>query len=56
MAARAFDATRDGIWTGSWGLLRAYGNRQQDLFARLVHHRPAAERIGEPSGAVVELK
>ncbi|MGD8931223.1 MAG: hypothetical protein PVI52_01545, partial [Chromatiales bacterium] len=28
----ATDATRDGIWTGSWGLLRAYGNRQQDLF------------------------
>jgi hypothetical protein len=28
----ANDATRDGIWLGAWGILRAYGNRQQDLF------------------------
>jgi hypothetical protein len=28
----ASDATRDGIWTGPWGILRAYGNRRQDLF------------------------
>ena len=27
----ATDATRDGMWTGPWGILRAYGNRQQDL-------------------------
>ena len=28
----AQDATRDGIWLGAWGLLRAYGNGQQDLY------------------------
>jgi hypothetical protein len=27
----ATDGTRDGFWTGPWGILRAYGNRQQDL-------------------------
>jgi len=27
----ATDATRDGFWTGPWGILRAYGNRQRDL-------------------------
>jgi len=28
----AQDATRDGIWLGTWGLLRSYGNQRQDLF------------------------
>ena len=28
----ANDATRDGIWTGSWGILRTYGLEQSDLF------------------------
>jgi len=28
----AQDATRDGIWSGTWGLLRSYKNKQQDLF------------------------
>ena len=28
----AQDATRDGIWGGTWGILRSYGNRQSDLF------------------------
>jgi hypothetical protein len=28
----ATDATRPGIWLGTWGILRSYGNRQQDLF------------------------
>jgi len=28
----ATDATRDGIWTGTWGILRSYGNAQRDLF------------------------
>jgi len=28
----AQDATRDGIWTGTWGLLRNYKNKQSDLF------------------------
>jgi len=28
----AQDATRDGIWTGTWGLLRSYANRQGDLY------------------------
>ncbi len=28
----ATDATRDGIWTGSWGILRTYGFAQNDLF------------------------
>jgi hypothetical protein len=28
----ATDATRDGIWSGTWGILRSYGNRQNDLF------------------------
>jgi hypothetical protein len=27
----ATDATRDGIWSGTWGLLRAYQSRQSDL-------------------------
>jgi hypothetical protein len=27
----AQDATRDGIWSGTWGILRAYQSRQQDL-------------------------
>jgi hypothetical protein len=28
----ATDATRDGIWSGTWGILRAYQNNQNDLF------------------------
>jgi hypothetical protein len=28
----AQDATRDGIWSGTWGLLRSYKNKQQDLY------------------------
>jgi hypothetical protein len=28
----AQDATRDGIWTGTWGLLRNYANKQSDLY------------------------
>ncbi len=28
----AQDATRDGIWSGTWGILRSYGNKQSDLF------------------------
>jgi hypothetical protein len=28
----ATDATRDGIWSGTWGILRAYPNQQQDLY------------------------
>jgi hypothetical protein len=28
----AQDATRDGIWTGTWGLLRNYKNKQSDLY------------------------
>ena len=28
----ATDATRDGVWLGSWGILRSYGQRRQDLF------------------------
>jgi hypothetical protein len=28
----AQDATRDGIWGGTWGILRAYQNNQNDLF------------------------
>jgi len=27
----AQDATRDGIWMGTWGILRSYGNSQADL-------------------------
>jgi hypothetical protein len=27
----ATDATRDGMWLGSWGVLRSYGQRRQDL-------------------------
>jgi hypothetical protein len=26
------DATRDGIWSGTWGILRSYGNPRGDLF------------------------
>ena len=26
------DATRDGMWLGTWGVLRSYGNVQKDLF------------------------
>jgi hypothetical protein len=26
------DATRDGVWSGTWGILRSYGNPRQDLF------------------------
>jgi len=28
----ASDATRDGIWTGAWGILRSYGTARNDLF------------------------
>jgi len=28
----AQDATRDGIWSGTWGILRSYGNKRNDLF------------------------
>jgi hypothetical protein len=28
----ATDATRDGVWLGTWGILRSYGQRRQDLF------------------------
>ncbi|MDJ0741266.1 MAG: hypothetical protein QNJ91_16245, partial [Gammaproteobacteria bacterium] len=28
----ATDATRDGFWSGSWGLLRTYGYARQDLY------------------------
>jgi hypothetical protein len=28
----ANDATRDGIWSGTWGILRSYGQVRQDLF------------------------
>lgn len=28
----AQDATRDGIWLGTWGLLRSYGKERNDLF------------------------
>jgi len=28
----AQDATRDGIWMGTWGILRSYGSGQSDLF------------------------
>jgi hypothetical protein len=28
----AQDATRDGFWTGTWGLIRNYANKQKDLF------------------------
>ncbi len=28
----ATDATRDGIWSGTWGILRAYQNNQNDLY------------------------
>jgi hypothetical protein len=28
----AQDATRDGIWSGTWGILRAYQNNQNDLY------------------------
>jgi hypothetical protein len=27
----ATDATRDGIWSGTWGIMRSYGQPQQDL-------------------------
>ena len=26
------DATRDGMWLGTWGVMRTYGQRRQDLF------------------------
>jgi hypothetical protein len=26
------DATRDGVWSGTWGILRSYGQQRQDLF------------------------
>jgi hypothetical protein len=28
----ASDATRDGIWSGTWGILRAYQSNQNDLY------------------------
>ncbi|NIP18563.1 MAG: hypothetical protein GWM87_10685, partial [Xanthomonadales bacterium] len=28
----ATDATRDGIWSGTWGILRTYGSNRQDLY------------------------
>jgi hypothetical protein len=28
----ATDATRDGIWTGAWGILRSYQNGRNDLY------------------------
>jgi len=28
----AQDATRDGFWLGSWGVMRTYGQQRQDLF------------------------
>ena len=28
----ATDATRDGMWSGTWGLMRTYGSNRQDLF------------------------
>jgi len=28
----ATDVARDGWWSGVWGVMRTYGNRQQDLF------------------------
>ncbi|MDH3642034.1 MAG: hypothetical protein OES38_08045 [Gammaproteobacteria bacterium] len=28
----ATDATRDGMWLGTWGVLRSYGQQRQDLF------------------------
>jgi hypothetical protein len=28
----ATDATRDGIWSGTWGILRSYGAPRQDLY------------------------
>jgi hypothetical protein len=28
----ASDATRDGIWSGAWGVMRVYGRRRADLF------------------------
>jgi hypothetical protein len=40
----AQDATRDGIWLGTWGLLRAYGNGQRDLF-ELPENPVRARRI-----------
>jgi hypothetical protein len=28
----ATDATRDGMWSGTWGILRTYGSNRKDLF------------------------
>jgi hypothetical protein len=41
----ATDATRDGIWSGTWGVLRAYPNQQQDLFELPNNPQGAGIRI-----------
>jgi hypothetical protein len=40
------NASLEGQWTGLWGLLRAYRNRQQDLLE--LPNNPAGQRINNP--------
>jgi hypothetical protein len=39
----ATDATRDGMWTGTWGILRAYRDQRTDLFE--LPDNPAGETL-----------
>ncbi len=41
----ATDGTRDGMWSGSWGVLRSYGQARQDLFVLPENPQQGAVQI-----------